>query len=171
MTLAELIERRKESAKSMQAAPVDWRLRRDKWLTELDGVLRKIESWLLAGGVSADEMKRFELEISEEALGRYSATGLSVCIGDAVVTFRPMGSVLIGACGRIDVTSDQRGTPSVKLIAEFVPDAEPSTQRPSCERDWVWRAYPGHASDGGFFLSEEGLARVLAVVLGEGSLS
>ncbi len=171
MTLAELIDRQKTKAKGQQTPPVDWRLRRVKWLTELDGALQRIENWLAAGGVAASEMERFALEINEETLGRYGATGLRVCIGNAVVTFRPIGTVLIGACGRIDVTSDQPGTPSVKLIAEFAPGGAPSSGRPSYERDWVWLVYPGQAADGGFALSEDGLARLLAVVLGEGAVS
>lgn len=171
MTLAELIERQKQKAQSEQAIPMDWRLRREKWLTELAGILQRIEAWLRQGGVSQDEIERFPLEISEETLGRYTATGLRVQIGAAVVTFRPIGSVLIGACGRIDVSSDQPGTPGVKLIAEPAPNAEPATGRPSWEQDWVWLVYPGRAAAAGFSLDEEGLASVLAVVLGEGALS
>lgn len=170
MTLAELIQRQKEKARIAQS-PLDWRVRKEKWLAELEKLLTAIETWLLAAGVRTDEMQRFSQEINEETLGRYTANGLRVRIGAAVVTFRPIGSVLIGACGRIDVSSDQPGTPSVKLIAEPAPNAEPATGRPSWEQDWVWLVYPGRAADAGFSLDEEGLASVLASVLGEGVLS
>lgn len=168
MKLSELIEQQKQKAKSAQAAPVDWYLRREKWLAELNDLLQRIEAWLCQGGVSQDEIEHFSLEISEEPLGRYIATGLRVQIGAAVVTFRPMGSVLIGACGRIDVNSDQPSTPSVKLIAEL---SESTTEKPSYEQGWDWLVYSGRAADAGFSLDEESLAKVLAVVLGEGSLS
>ncbi|WP_022654495.1 hypothetical protein [Aquaspirillum serpens] len=171
MTLAELIARQKDKAKNVEIDAVDWRLRRDKWLAELDGTLQRIEAWLRQSGMSEDEIEHFSLEINEETLGRYTATGLRVQIGAAVVTFRPIGSVLIGACGRIDVVSDQPGTPSVKLIAECTPSSDDSGHRSSHERDWGWLVYLGRGVKASFPLDQEGLAKLLAIVLGEEMLS
>lgn len=164
MHLAELIQRQKEKAETSVGHVVHWRKRRDKWLSELNLVLTRIKDWLLAGGLTETDFESFEVDLNnEETLGRYQATGLRVRVGAALVTFRPVGSVLIGACGRIDVTSDQPGTPSVKLIAE--PAA--AGHRPCDEQDWVWLIYPGRTPAGGFPLDEDSLVTVLAVVLGE----
>lgn len=160
MTLAELIQRQKEKARTAQN-PLDWRVRKEKWLAELEKLLTAIETWLLAAGVRTDEMQRFSQEINEETLGRYTANGLRVRIGAAVVTFRPIGSVLIGAYGRIDVTSDLPSTPRVKLIADVIDVGNPY------EQDWHWLVYPGRMAGAPFSLDEEELAHILAVVLGE----
>jgi hypothetical protein len=167
MHLAELIQRQKEKAETSVHHIGHWRKRRDKWLSELNLVLTRIKGWLLAGGLTATDFELFEVDLNEETLGRYQATGLHVRVGAALVTFRPVGSVLIGACGRIDVTSDQPGTPSVKLIAEPATRSEDAAYRPVDQQDWVWRVYPGRTPSGGFPLDEDSLVTVLAVVLGE----
>jgi hypothetical protein len=85
-----------------------------------------------------------------------------------VVTFKPIAGVLVGACGRVDMYSDQPGTQQVKLIADLCVD-DPSNGCPRlfADEQWTWFFYPGLAGEGGFSLDEEGLTRALAIVLGE----
>lgn len=167
MTLSDIIRIQREKAAAAPDRSIDWARRRAKWLSELDTAFARIKDWLLASGLTSAEIEPFEVELSEETLGRYVAPGLRVRLGAAMVTFRPVGAVLIGACGRVDVTSDQPGTPSVKLIAEFATAPDDSDQPPSDDQAWVWLVYPARARDGGYPLDQEGLARTLAIVLGE----
>ncbi len=168
MTLAELVRRQKQKSENAPDRTFDWRLRRDKWISELENVFATIKDWLCRGGVPQEAFTSFPVEIHEETLGRYVVDGFKVRIGNSLVTFKPIAGVLVGACGRVDIYSDQPGTQQVKLVADLCVD-DPSrgdTQLPA-EQQWTWLFYPGIAGDGGFVLNEEGLTRALAIVLGE----
>lgn len=167
MTLAELIRRQQEKALHTPAEQVNWAARRHKWLEELSRLMGDIKTWLINAGISLDAIESFAEALNEESLGRYSATGLRVRIGAALITFQPIGSVLIGAYGRVDVFSDQPGTPTVKLIADLATGQAPNTGAAALTSEWIWLVYPGRQLCGGERLDEDELARVLAIVLGE----
>lgn len=80
------------------------------------------------------------------------------------MTFVPIASVIIGGYGRVDVTGP---CSEVKLIADAAsPVGEGELEAPFFEREWVWSAYPDRSRRGGFTLDDDGLAKVLEVVLG-----
>ncbi len=167
MTLADLVQRQREKVVNSQKEKIDWTARRDKWLLELQKLYTVIQTWLHENGLESDAFERFEVEIEEEDLGRYTATGLRVRFGPALVTFRPFASVLIGACGRVDVYSDVPQTQRVRLVAEVTKHLATKDDRPVHEREWSWIVYPRGAHDENFSLCEKGLAKALALVLGE----
>jgi hypothetical protein len=91
MTLAELIRHQQEKAIHTPAEQLDWVARRNKWLAELTNLMSDIKTWLSNAGIPSDLLESCDESIHEETLGRYSATGLRVRIGAALVTFRPTG--------------------------------------------------------------------------------
>lgn len=167
MTLAELVRQQQEKALHTPVEQLDWAARRNKWLAELTNLMSDIKTWLSNAGIPSDLFESRKESIHEETLGRYSATGLRVRIGTALVTFRPIGSILIGAYGRVDVFSDQPGTPTVKLIADLEPSHATESETSPLTHPWIWLVYPGRQPGGGERLNENSLARVLAIVLGE----
>lgn len=152
-----------------QARPdqqVDWPLRKKKWLAELDLLLSFIRTRLEAAGVSPGQIEVTHHRLHEETLGGYVADGLVLDIGFGKVTFEPIGSVIIGGYGRVDVKGPARDE-KVKLIADDA-DKERSQedQTPSYERNWSWEVYPERSPRVSYPLDEAGLTKLLETVMG-----
>jgi len=162
--LQTLVSQHQSKAAEIASQSFDWGKRKAKWLSVLQALIDQIRASLVGAGVPAEQIQITRHRIVEETLGDYEASGLQVKIGTATVLFVPVASVIIGGYGRVDVTGP-RG--EVKLIAD---DAErfhdPEDKTPSHERDWVWSAYPDKSRRGGFRLDDEGLAKVLELVIG-----
>ena len=62
------------------------------------------------------------MELNEENIGTYTATRLKVVIGDEDITLTPIGTLLIGAKGRVDVEGSAR-TSRLILIDKNATDA------------------------------------------------
>ena len=130
--------------------------RKERWLAELSELNNFVRNTLISVGVPEEDIRSFDVAIQEDRLGRYQARGLVVRIGDAEVRFTPVGSMLIGACGRVDVSSSSGRGRTVKLVADA----------PSQDAPWTWSAYTERGRLGGIALDEDGLAKVLETVLG-----
>ena len=145
---------------------VDWSRRKEKWISELDALLERIQTQLQAAGMIRDQIEVTHHRIQEETLGSYVANGLKLDIGLGWVTFEPIGSVIIGGYGRVDVKGPARDE-KVKLIAHDANEQRSQEdQTPSYERDWTWSVYPERASRTCYPLDEAGLARLLETVVG-----
>jgi len=158
-----LITSHQNRAAKASGQQVNWQARRVKWLETLVTLFETIQSELIFAGVEPDHIQDTRHTITEESLGTYDAPGLMVQIGTGRVTFTPIGSVVIGGYGRVDVDGP-RG--SVKLIAvDADPYHDPADKTPLHQRTWTWQAYPDKARNG-YVLDQEGLAKVLEQVLG-----
>lgn len=146
-------QHRAEQAAQMDAVASQ---RKERWLAELSELNDFVRNTLISVGVPEENIQNFDVGIQEERLGRYQARGLIVRIGDAEVRFTPVGSMLIGACGRVDVSSSSGRGITVKLVADA----------PSQVAPWTWAAYTERGHLGGTALDEDGLAKVLETVLG-----
>ena len=96
-----------EFVKSQQAnalSDVDWNAIRDEWLRRLDDLYGQIRTFL-KDYVSAGEiqLELSPITLSEENIGSYTAPELTLKIGRRQVKFRPIGTLLIGSRGRVDV--------------------------------------------------------------------
>ncbi len=161
--LEALISSHQNRAAKAGAQQVNWQARRVKWLDALEKLFDRIQRELIFAGVDPNHIQDTHHTITEESLGTYDAPGLLVQIGTGRVTFTPVGSVIIGGYGRVDVYGP-RG--EVKLIAgDIDPFHDPEQETPSHQREWTWLAYPDKARNG-FALDQEGLAKVLELVLG-----
>jgi len=89
---------------SAGAGVVDWEKERDAWLDSLDKFYEQVENYLSeyrkAGKLSIEYE---DVQIEEESISTYSAKMLRVNILDQSVTFKPVGTNLIGAKGRVDM--------------------------------------------------------------------
>lgn len=101
-TFDEFVSRQQE--RGTKTAPINWEAQRDEWLANLDRLYSKIES-LLAKYVSSGQIQfRYQsVELSEEYIGSYSAKRMTLRIGRQEVGFVPIGTLLIGSKGRVDV--------------------------------------------------------------------
>ncbi len=122
---------------------VDWTKRRDEWLEYLGEFYRQVEEFLseyvASGDVSTEYQDKY---INEELVGRYPAQSLHFHIRGRDVILDPVGTNLIGARGRVDMTGPA-GTVRFVLIGWDVirvrarPEigAEAETKMPK----WVWK--------------------------------
>lgn len=86
------------------AKEADWPQRRAEWLLNLQSLYDKIES-ILSSYISAGDIRvRYDpIELNEEGLGIYSASRLVLTIGTQDIVFAPVGTLIFGAKGRVDV--------------------------------------------------------------------
>ena len=169
MTLAEMVSREQEKAVRVAEQAKHWHPRRDKWLQELDSLFRHLTAWLQQAGVESEAIEQTLQRLYEEPLGHYETPVLTVTIGLTRVRFQPKGTFLIGAFGRVDVSSDQPDTPTIKLVADAAPPWGGFTAAPPEEQPWQWLVYPGGTGPGGYALTQETFVRLMALVLGKQS--
>lgn len=92
-----------QSAKAKaKGKTVDWNKEREDFLAALSEFYAQIKGYL---NVFADRVKIEEdtITISEEHLGRYQATQLTLTIDDKTIRLVPIGTILVAAKGRVDM--------------------------------------------------------------------
>jgi hypothetical protein len=105
------------------AALVDWGKKRDEWLDHLEHLYSRIESFL--GKYVSSGQVRYEyrpVELNEEDIGSYSAKQMVLRIGRQEVDLVPIGTRLVGAKGRVDV-SGPAGKIQILLVDGKAPGA------------------------------------------------
>jgi hypothetical protein len=96
-----------EFVKNQQAnahSDVNWNAVRDEWLRRLDELYSQIREFLKkyidAGEI---QLETSSISLNEENIGSYTAQQLTLKIGRKQVRFQPIGTLLIGSRGRVDV--------------------------------------------------------------------
>ncbi len=87
-----------------QREEVDWNAERDWWLSALEDLYRQIEVWLAPlqqKGLVVSS--RVPVQLSEEKMGTYTADELVLEFGPQEIVLEPKGTLIVGACGRVDV--------------------------------------------------------------------
>ncbi|QVL53672.1 MAG: hypothetical protein KFB97_04765 [Cyanobium sp. M30B3] len=158
MDLSFLIERATHQPPP-QPSQQRWLERRETWLRELEQLSRQVQQWLKEAGVSAAAFQPYQEARNEEWIGSYLVNCWLVDIGSFRLRFDPRGTLMVGACGRVDIRSSQAGTPVVKLIAE---EGDRSGD------PWRWSIYCDEAGLDDLELNPENLAQALSLLMPEG---
>jgi hypothetical protein len=147
----EFVKREQEAASG--AAPVDWGAQRREWLDNLDKLYRKVES-LLDKYLSSGQIQRERrpIKMNEEYIGSYVADQLVLKIGPKSVVLEPVGTLIVGSKGRVDLVGpagkaqlllvDSKASGPASLIHVTVgvgkkPPAPPP--KPTREIKWEWK--------------------------------
>ncbi len=113
------------------ASPERAKRRRKEWLEALDKLFQQIHSWLAeAENEKLIKVHESLVKISEEALGTYEAPSLTLTVGTKTVKLQPIGGVIIGADGRVDMQSS-RGTYMFLYLADSKKWVHGFGERPS----------------------------------------
>jgi hypothetical protein len=98
----EFVKREQEAAAGV--ASVDWDGERKEWLGYLDKLYKKVES-LLRKYISSGQIQLGyrQVELNEENIGSYAAKQMILKIGPKSVVLEPVGTLLIGSKGRVDL--------------------------------------------------------------------
>lgn len=79
---------------------------REQWLVNVAAFMQTIKKWLTTSQIEGlIKVKDYEIEIDEEKLKCYKAPALELIIGDEKIQIKPVGRMIIGAIGRIDISS------------------------------------------------------------------
>ena len=94
-------------SKVTEAAPqntIDWQAQKQEWLDFLKRFYAEIDGWLKEYiAAKKISMKEQEISITEDYIGEYKAASRILKIGENQVTLRPIGTLLLGTRGRVDM--------------------------------------------------------------------
>ena len=93
---------------------VDWDNRRNEWLEKLESLYGTVERYLGAYKPEV-EISRRNVVLVEDYLGKYEAPSLMVNVLGQSITLEPIGTNVLGAEGRVDMTSS-KGTVRLLLV-------------------------------------------------------
>jgi len=145
-----------EFVKSQQTASakgelVDWAKEREDWLGHLQELYDQTESFL-AEYTKTGEIKLHyrDIELNEENIGSYSARQMILKIGRQEITMTPVGTLLIGAKGRVDVVGPAGRTrlvlvnsaapaPTIRVNVSIGKIEHPAVAAAPKEIRWAWK--------------------------------
>jgi hypothetical protein len=143
---------KRQQTESAEVEQVDWTKEREDWLGHLNELYRKIESFL-AEYIQAGEVKLSyrDIELNEENIGSYTARQMVLKIGRQEITMTPVGTLLIGAKGRVEVVGPAGRTrlllvdskasgPRIKVTVSIGAKPEPpNVEAAPKEIKWAWK--------------------------------
>lgn len=130
---------------------IDWNKMKDEWLAHLKELYIQIEGWLKVfenNDVISFEYKR--LNLNEEHIGIYESSSMIIKIASEQVLLEPIGTLLIGAKGRVDmkgksgitkivlVPKEARG-PSIKVDIKVGDEAKKAEEKIEVVKEWTWK--------------------------------
>lgn len=145
-----------KNEESKKEPAVDREAERIWWIKQLGVLFSEIKGWLK----EYIETKKInleiqEIEIFEAALGTYTVQEITIKIGNKVVKLTPIGTILIGTKGRVDMVGK---TGTVRFILADKKAVEPKIEfgifptdeakkkhqeaqrkKERTETDWVWK--------------------------------
>ena len=114
---SEFVRRKTTLDESESGESLDWAKRRADWLRELDELYARMEDYLdpytQAGKI---QIKRRRIQLGEDHLGTYDADKLTFRIGREKPVAKPIGTMLIHASGRVDLSGPGK-TLKIVLLA------------------------------------------------------
>ena len=101
---------KQRTARARQSSEaVDWEETLAAWLRELSALYSAMEGYLKSYTDSGQiKIGRRPVQLSEDYLGTYDAEALVLSIGDDEVIAQPIGTLLIGSRGRVDLSGPRK---------------------------------------------------------------
>ena len=90
---------------SIETPPIDWEAKKRDWLEKLDSFYLTVEGYLDQFQKSGKlKLEKVKILLEEDHIGEYQADSMTIFLGSDIVTLVPIGTLLIGAKGRVDMT-------------------------------------------------------------------
>lgn len=135
-----------------ETKPVDWEARKREWLQNLAGFYSQVEEYLADYKASGKlKVAMSKVSITEQYLGNYQADSMAISIAAETVTLMPIGTLLIGTKGRVDMTGPAGSVKfiltgensngiriSFSVVGKKQPAREPA-QQPIAQEQLVWK--------------------------------
>jgi hypothetical protein len=158
---------KRQQTASAEEERIDWAKEREGWLGHLRELYDQTESFLAeyvkTGGIKINYR---DIELNEENIGTYTARQMILRIGRQEITMTPVGRLLIGTKGRVDVQGPAGRTRLVLV------DSEASGPRlkmtvsigkpgPPAQIKWKWKIATGPPTIQYIELTQESLFQAL----------
>lgn len=98
----------KSKQEEYEQEQLSWSTVKEDWLQQVQDFLEQIKSWLQP--LVEKELIQFNentLTLDEEHIGSYTINILEIVIGANRIKVEPVGRLIIGALGRIDISSNK----------------------------------------------------------------
>jgi len=145
-----------EKEEAQKKSPIDWNAEKDWWLNKIETLYTDVQNWLKEYTDSNKvNIEINDINIFEEPLGVYSAKQMKIKINDKIATLTPIGTILIGTKGRVDLNGDEgtirfiladRKSSGPKVEIKIYLSDEEKMQYEEEEKkkikpiiDWVWK--------------------------------
>jgi len=90
---------------STETPPINWEATKRDWLENLATFYSTVEGYLAQFQKSRKvRLEKANISLKEEQIGEYKANSMTIFLGSDKVTLVPIGTMLIGAKGRVDMT-------------------------------------------------------------------
>lgn len=141
----------KSQVKTMSPVPFDKDKELDQWRKHVASFYERVKGFLdrhiRDGAVRLEFTKQ---AMHEELLGAYELDALTLFIGTNRIQFTPIGTMLIGAKGRIDMTGPRgavrfvlvdkdSGAPKISVQVWISGQTPPPEDPPKPVREWAWK--------------------------------
>jgi hypothetical protein len=144
------VEQRDRASK--EAKPIDWESRKRDWLEDLAGFYSTIEGYLAEYKNSGKlKVERSRVSLTEQYIGTYQADSMAILIGSDKVTLVPVGTLIIGARGRVDMAGPAgtvkfilagRDSDGIRISVTVAGENQPGPEvqpRPIAREEFVWK--------------------------------
>jgi hypothetical protein len=142
--------RREQAAAA--GSKLNWAKDRDEWLEYLDNLYETTESFLSEyikrGDITIDYR---EIDLNEENIGAYKARQMILRVGRQEIRMTPVGTLLFGMKGRVDVVGragrtrlalvdSKSSAPKVKVTISIAGTSGPPAPKPAPQEiHWAWK--------------------------------
>lgn len=160
-----------------ESEQIDWGKEREDWLRHLGELYDQTESFLAEYiKTGAIKISYRDVELNEENIGAYTARQMILRIGRQEITMTPVGTLLIGAKGRVEVAgpagrtrlllvSSEASGPTVKVTVSIgVKSEPPAAEALAKEVSLAWKIATSPPTVGYIELTQESLFQALMEV-------
>lgn len=143
-------------SKSQQTGPkaIDWEKRKKEWLKTLNYFYSQVDQWLSEYTKTGKiEIQDCNIRLHEENIGEYIAGMRTIKIGPEVAILRPIGTLIIGARGRVDLEGPKgnikfiltgKNSNGIRISIKVIDPRNKTldaatTKEPEPEEEWVWK--------------------------------
>lgn len=140
----------KKHEKKLKENEIDWRVQKDEWLDFIDKFYKSLEIWLSSfkkEGTVSYEYKHIQL--TEDYIGTYEVRAMTIIFGGQKLTLEPIGTLLIGTKGRIDmegvrgrvqfILADKNSKGMKVSVSISIDGDKPKEKEPQMMPDWTWK--------------------------------
>lgn len=154
--IKEEFEKFLENNEKKSLPQIDWEKRKQEWIGKIEILYNSIQDWL-SDYIKSNriELKYIDYPLFEETLGHYTVKKMEIKLGEELATLEPIGTTLIGARGRVDlsgkkgkiklVLTDKDTTkPNITFRVIGTPEEEAKRKEeleklPKKTIEWVWK--------------------------------
>ena len=145
-----VVEEKSRAAK--EAPAIDWEATKREWLENLARFYALVDGYLAEFQTEGNvKVERSQVTITEEHLGQYQAESRSILIGHDKVNLVPIGTLLIGAKGRVDMVGPAgtakfvlagKHSNGIRISVTVRGEAKPAQEappQPAAPEEFVWK--------------------------------